>query len=137
IVDFILAENSRQLQEVTVKGIKNKYKVDQPSSSLRLNEPLLEIPQNVQVITTQALSDQQINNMSDGVSRLVSGVTRLENWSSELYTRLNARGSRLGAFRNGVNVSADWGPLSEDMSFVDHIEFVKGPAGFLMSNGEP
>ena len=30
-----------------------------------------------------------------------------------------------------------WGPLAEDMSVVDRIEFVKGPAGFLMANGEP
>ncbi|HCR77098.1 MAG TPA: TonB-dependent siderophore receptor, partial [Chryseobacterium sp.] len=38
---------------------------------------------------------------------------------------------------NGVNVTSNWGPLSEDMSYVDHIEFIKGPSGFLMSNGEP
>src|SRR5690606_34791973 len=44
----------------------------------------------------------------------------------------------LQAFRNGFNVEAsDWGPLTEDMSFVDHIEFVKGPAGFMLANGEP
>ena len=30
-----------------------------------------------------------------------------------------------------------WGPLTEDMSFVDHIEFVKGPAGFMLANGDP
>jgi iron complex outermembrane recepter protein len=47
------------------------------------------------------------------------------------------RGSRAGAFFNGVNVTSNWGPLSEDMSYVDHIEFVKGPGGFLMSAGEP
>jgi iron complex outermembrane receptor protein len=74
--------------------------------------------------------------MADGVIRNVSGATRIEHWA-DLYTRVNARGGRLGAFRNGVNVTSSWGPLSEDMSFVDHIEFVKGPAGFMMSNGEP
>ncbi|HEY0272464.1 MAG TPA: TonB-dependent siderophore receptor, partial [Chitinophaga sp.] len=62
--------------------------------------------------------------------------TRVEHWA-DLYARINTRGARAGAFRNGVNVTSDWGPLSEDMSFVDHIEFVKGPAGFMMSNGEP
>jgi iron complex outermembrane receptor protein len=34
-------------------------------------------------------------------------------------------------------VSSFWGPLTEDMSFVDHIEFVKGPAGFMLSSGDP
>jgi len=48
------------------------------------------------------------------------------------------RGSQIQAFRNGFNVvSSYWGPLTEDMSFVDHIEFVKGPAGFMLANGDP
>ncbi|WP_431241224.1 hypothetical protein ACQ9BO_14030 [Flavobacterium sp. P21] len=48
------------------------------------------------------------------------------------------RGSQIQAFRNGFNVvSSFWGPLTEDMSFVDHIEFVKGPAGFMLSSGDP
>jgi iron complex outermembrane receptor protein len=36
-----------------------------------------------------------------------------------------------------MNVQMPWGPLAEDMSMVDRIEFVKGPAGFMMANGEP
>jgi iron complex outermembrane receptor protein len=47
------------------------------------------------------------------------------------------RGARASEFRNGMNVTSDWGPLSADMSIVDRIEFVKGPAGFMMSNGDP
>lgn len=135
-VDFSLSENSAQLEAVTIEGKKNKYKVDKPSSSLRLDAPLQQIPQNIQIVTSSALADQQIISMSDGVARNVSGVTKLEHWG-DLYTRVNMRGSRASAFRNGMNVTSTWGPLTEDMSFVDHIEFVKGPAGFMMSNGEP
>ncbi|KAF5279852.1 hypothetical protein FQR65_LT15214 [Abscondita terminalis] len=48
------------------------------------------------------------------------------------------RGSQIQAFRNGMNVvSSFWSPLSEDMSTVERIEFVKGPAGFMMSSGDP
>ena len=47
------------------------------------------------------------------------------------------RGFKLPAFRNGMNVELPWGPLSEDMSMVERIEFVKGPSGFMMSAGEP
>ncbi|WP_316839461.1 TonB-dependent siderophore receptor [Pedobacter gandavensis] len=135
-VNFSLSESADQLKEVVVSGNKKKYKVDAPSSSLRLNEPLLEVPQNIQIITSATLADQQITSMSDGVIRNVSGVTRLEHWG-DLYTRVNTRGARAAAFRNGINLTSDWGPLTEDMSFVDHIEFVKGPSGFMMSNGEP
>lgn len=36
-----------------------------------------------------------------------------------------------------MNVQATWGPLNEDMSMVERIEFVKGPAGFMLASGEP
>ncbi|WP_325643823.1 TonB-dependent siderophore receptor [Chitinophaga sp.] len=136
VADFTLVQITGELLEVSVTEKKNRYKADIPSSSLRLNEPLKEIPQNVQIITSRVLADQQMLTMADGVQKLVSGATRVEHWA-DLYTRINTRGSRASAFRNGVNVTSDWGPLSEDMSMVDHIEFVKGPAGFMMSNGEP
>jgi iron complex outermembrane recepter protein len=75
--------------------------------------------------------------MSDGAIRNVSGAIRQEHWG-DLYTNIVSRGSQIQAFRNGFNVvNSYWGPLTEDMSFVDHIEFVKGPAGFMLANGDP
>ncbi|MDQ7948262.1 MAG: TonB-dependent receptor [Pedobacter sp.] len=136
-VDFVLSENSQSLNEVTVQGLKNKYKVSLPSASLRLNEPLLEAPQNIQTVSDQVIKDQQLISMSDGLIKNVSGAVRLEHWG-DLYTNITMRGSQIQAMRNGFNVVASyWGPLTEDMSFVDHIEFVKGPAGFMLGSGDP
>ncbi|RRB18380.1 TonB-dependent receptor [Larkinella knui] len=134
VPDLTMLENAEQLDEVVVEG-KNSYKTDIPSASLRLKTPLLEVPQNIQVVNRQLLADQQIFDMLEGVSRNVSGVTRQEHWDN--YARLNMRGSRVAPFRNGMNVQSTWGPLAEDMSMVERIEFVKGPAGFMMANGEP
>ncbi|WP_428071011.1 TonB-dependent siderophore receptor [Chryseobacterium gambrini] len=125
------------IEEVIVNGkYYKKYVEKEGSSSIRLDEELIKIPQNVSIITNRALEDQQVTTLGDGVLRNVAGAQRLEHWG-DMYTRVNMRGSRAAAFMNGVNVTSNWGPLSEDMSFVDHIEFVKGPSGFLMSNGEP
>ncbi|HTM98948.1 MAG TPA: TonB-dependent siderophore receptor [Pedobacter sp.] len=136
-VDFILKESNEVLQEVTIAGKKNKYKISLPSASLRLNEPLLEASQNIQIVSGEAIKDQQIISMSDGMLRNVSGAVRLEHWG-DLYTNINMRGSQIQAMRNGFNfVASYWGPLTEDMSTVDHIEFVKGPAGFMLGNGDP
>ena len=133
--NFSLSESQEDLDEVVIT--KNKYKQDKPSLSLRLQTPVLEIPQNIQIVSGQTLKDQQITSMSDGVIRNVSGAVRLEHWG-DLYTNITMRGSQIQAFRNGFNVvSSFWGPLTEDMSFVDHIEFVKGPAGFMLSSGDP
>ncbi len=137
IVNATLEATANQLKEVAISGTKQKYKISNPSPSLRLNEPLLEVPQNIQVVTSQVLADQQVISMSDGLIRNVSGAVRLEHWG-DLYTNITMRGSQIQAFRNGFNVvSSYWGPLTEDMSFVDHIEFVKGPAGFMLGNGDP
>lgn len=137
IIDFVFKENDQALEEITIAGINQKYKVSLPSATLRLNEPLLEAPQNIQIVSSGILKDQQIISMSDGLIRNVSGAVRLEHWG-DMYTNILMRGSQIQAMRNGFNVvSSYWGPLTEDMSFVDHIEFVKGPAGFMLGNGDP
>ena len=136
-IDIPLNVSNQQLQEVIIRTSKGVYNARQGSASLRLNEPLLEAPQNIQVVTSANLADQQVISMSDGVIRNISGAIRQEHWG-DLYTNIHMRGSQIQAFRNGFNVvSSFWGPLTEDMSIVDHIEFVKGPAGFMLANGDP
>jgi iron complex outermembrane receptor protein len=135
-VSFTLTESANELQEVIVKS-GTTYKSDQFSSNMKLLTPILETPQNVQVVTAKVLADQQVISMSDGLIRNVSGAVRLEHWG-DMYANISMRGSQIQAFRNGFNVvNSYWGPLTEDMSFVDHIEFVKGPAGFMLANGDP
>ena len=136
-VNFQLKVSDKQLQEVIVSTSRNSYNANKLSSTLRIQTPLIEVPQNIQVISNKVLSDQQIISMSDGVIRNVSGAMRLEHWG-DLYTNINMRGSRASAFRNGMNIATSyWSPLTEDMSFTDHIEFVKGPSGFMMAVGDP
>ena len=135
-LDLMMQVSDKQLQDVIVRT-NNGYKLNNTSSSLRLETLVLETPQNIQVVTNRTLKDQQIISMSDGVVRNVSGTIRLEHWG-DLYTNVNSRGSQVQAFRNGFNVvNSYWGPLTEDMSFVDHIEFVKGPSSFMLANGDP
>ena len=133
---IVLIENQEELKEVVLEGHKrNKYTIEAPSNSLRINTPIQKLAQNVQVLSSELLADQQTTNIMDGVTRNVSGVTMIEHWGN--FARINMRGFRLPAFRNGFNFQDSWGPLSEDMNTVERIEFVKGPAGFMMSAGEP
>lgn len=133
--DVQLNLSNRELNEVVVIGNKNSFKTNRVSNSLRLGSSLLETPQNIQVVTSKLINDQQIFDMLEGVTRNVSGASRVEHWDN--YARITMRGSNVGAFRNGMNVSTTWGPLTEDISMVERIEFVKGPAGFMLSNGDP
>lgn len=134
-VSLVLEIDGLALKEIVVTANPSLYVTDYPSVSLRLKTPLIETPQNIQVVSSQVIKDQQIFDMQEGVIRNVSGATRSEHW--ETYARIVMRGSRIASFRNGMNVTETWGPLTEDMSMVERIEFVKGPAGFMLASGEP
>ena len=134
-VNLQLGLSNTELNQVVILSNKSAFKTNRVSSSLRLQSKIIEIPQNIQVVTGKLIQDQQINNMLEGVTRNVSGATRVEHWDN--YANITMRGSQVSAFRNGMNVSTTWGPLTEDMSMVERIEFVKGPAGFMLSNGNP
>lgn len=132
---FSQVDSVSQLQEVIVNGDAVQIKVNDVSPMLRIQTPLLNIPQNIQVITSKLLREQQIYDMLEGVTRNVSGATRKNDW--EIVANVVMRGATIPAFRNGMNVQSFSGPLAEDMSVVDRIEFVKGPTGFMLANGDP
>lgn len=132
---IVMAEDGKELQEIVVTANPSQHVTDYPSVSLRLKTPLIEIPQNIQVVSGQVLREQAIFDMQEGVTRNVSGASRSDHW--ENYARIVMRGSRIASFRNGMDVTTSWGPMNEDMSMVERIEFVKGPAGFMLAAGEP
>lgn len=107
IPDVVLTEKQEQLNEVIVEGHQDKFLEREPSQSLRLKTELAKLPQNIQVIGKNLLQDQQVTTIMDGLTRNVSGVTMLEHWGN--FARINMRGFRLPAFRNGVNVQDSWG----------------------------
>ncbi|MES2456732.1 MAG: TonB-dependent receptor [Bacteroidota bacterium] len=136
IADFSLNENSSQLDAVNISIYKKKYKADKVSPSLRLQSPLIEIPQNIKVVTGQLIADQQVFDLVDGITRNVSGTTRTGHWDAQ-YANISTRGTTIPAFRNGMNMKMPWGPLTEDAATIERVEFIKGPSGFMMANGEP
>jgi len=136
VADFSLNENASQLDAVNVKAYKKKYKADKVSPSLRLQSPLIEVPQNIKVVTGQLIADQMVFDIVDGITRNVSGTTRTGHWDAQ-YANISTRGTSIPAFRNGMNMKMPWGPLTEDAATIERVEFVKGPSGFMMANGEP
>lgn len=102
-VDFNLTLSEKELNEVVVIANLNAYKTNRVSSSLRLQTPIQQLPQNIQAVTAKTISTQQIYDMLEGVTRNVSGATRVEHWDN--YARITMRGSNVEAFRNGMNVA--------------------------------
>lgn len=136
IADFSLNENQSQLDDVQISTNRKKFKVDKVSPSLRLQSPLIEVPQNIRVVTSALLADQTVFDIVDGVTRNVSGTVRTGHWDAQ-YANISTRGTSIPAFRNGMNLKTPWGPLADDAATIERIEFIKGPSGFMMANGEP
>lgn len=135
-LDVKLQEDVSALDDVVISGAgKTEYVERNPSASLRLQQDINKIPQNIQVISGDVIEDQQAISMMENITRNVSGAQMIEHWGN--FARINMRGFRIPPFRNGQNVLSTWGPLAEDMALVERIEVVKGPSAFMLSSGEP
>ncbi|MFT3750012.1 MAG: TonB-dependent receptor [Agriterribacter sp.] len=131
---FQLSESKQQLSEVVVVANKKTYVVSNTSASLRLNTPLIETPQNISVATQQTIKDFGITGTSQ-MARLTSGITK--GWGNENDFSFIIRGTYAWAslFKNGVG-GVYWNQQSDGF-MIDRVEFVKGPAGFMIGNSEP
>lgn len=135
-INLTFSENAHTLREVVVTDRQNGYHLDIPSTSLRIQTPIMQTPQSIISVGKQLLADQQALTMTD-VARNVSGVTSIFPYVG-IYTDFNIRGTRASSnkLRNGMSTNGS-GSLQEDMSYVESVEFIKGPAGFMLAQGEP
>lgn len=132
-INFQLSPKIQEINEVFIVLNQN---APVASTSLRIDGLLLDQAQNIQVVEGEVLAQQQVYSLLEGIERNVSGAQRIEHWDN--YARINMRGAQITPFQNGMNMKlSSWSPLPTDMSMVDRVEFVKGPAGFMLGAGEP
>jgi iron complex outermembrane receptor protein len=136
--DSTRRKSARELGEVQVQGrYYRQYTTETVSSALRLQTPLLQLSQDIQAVTPEVIFDQGSFNVTEGVSRNVSGVTRLEI-SNNLGPYLFMRGGQIASLRNGVDLTPIYrGPVPDDAAIIDRVEFVKGPSLFMNNIGDP
>ncbi|TAG31521.1 MAG: hypothetical protein EAZ35_03655 [Sphingobacteriia bacterium] len=137
VLNFNMIATTNTLNEVVVYG-SNRYFKNAVSSSFRTAVNPFEAPQQIQIISNKLIKDQQAFTPTD-LARNVSGVSSIFPFPG-VYTDFNIRGTRAtqGKFRNGMNMGiASFGLLQEDMSYTERVEFIKGPSGFLIGQGEP
>lgn len=91
-------------EAVVTSKYYRQYTTQAISGALRLRTPLIELAQNVQAVTPEVIADQGSVNMTEGVSRNVSGVVRQEI-SNNLGPFLFMRGGQIASLRNGVDLT--------------------------------
>ncbi|WP_420153388.1 TonB-dependent receptor domain-containing protein [Siphonobacter sp.] len=134
----LVAANAQGLKEVTVTSRYYKpYHLNTVSSALRLQTPLINLSQNIQEISAEVIYDQGSFNMTDGITRNVSGVIRQEV-SNNLGPYMFMRGGQISTLRNGIDLTPIYrGPAPEDAAIIDRVEFMKGPSLFMNNIGDP
>ena len=124
-------------EAVVTSKYYRQYTTQAVSSALRLQTPLLQLSQDIQAVTPEVIFDQGSFNVTEGVSRNVSGVTRLEI-SNNLGPYLFMRGGQIASLRNGVDLTPIYrGPVPDDAAIIERVEFVKGPSLFMNNLGDP
>jgi iron complex outermembrane receptor protein len=125
------AETRAVPEELVVTGIRQQYRGD---------VPLKELPQSVQVISSEMLADVGVTRL-DAALDLASGINRQNNFGG-MWDAFSVRGFSgdenlpSGVLVNGFNAGRGFGG-PRDASNVERIEVLKGPNSALFGRGEP
>jgi iron complex outermembrane receptor protein len=132
-INFILVENSSELEEVIVnsrKGLNN-----QPISVGKVAIDPKDLPQSITVVGQAVIRDQQSQRLSD-VIKNVNGVY-LATSRASVQESFSARGyafSSTNMFKNGYRVNSGAMP---EVSSLEKVEILKGSAAILYGNVAP
>jgi catecholate siderophore receptor len=125
-------EGSLQLPTIDVTGDQGGYQATQQSIT-RLQTPLKDTPQTVNVVPQQVIQEQRAVSMEDAL-RSVPGITFSageggQQGDSPIIRGFAARGD---IFRDGFR---DPGWYSRDLFNTDRVEVYKGPSAFAFGRG--
>ncbi|TKC04726.1 TonB-dependent siderophore receptor [Pedobacter polaris] len=126
-LNFTLSENADQLDEIVISTYKSSN--TKTTNTGKIAIPARDLPQSVQVIGSQVITDQQANRLGD-VLKNVNGVALGANRGS-VGENFYARGYSLGAnnvFKNGARTTIGGIP---EASTLESVEVLKGSAALL------
>lgn len=148
VLSISISTNAQQKQPDTTKNLSldevsifskyfKRYQSSQLSEMLRTPTPLINIPQNIQILSSEILRDQAVYNLNESVTRNVSGTLR-EELHNGISPDIYSRGGYISAQRNGVDLRPlGKGPLADDISIIESVEFLKGPSNFMHAMSDP
>ncbi len=132
-IDFVLTENARTLENVTVTTTKTLN--TKPVAIGKAPVDPMDLPQSIAVIGQGIIRDQQAMRLSD-VIKNVNGVY-LATARAGTQESFSARGYSFGSsnlFKNGARVNAGAMP---EMSALESVEVLKGSSAILYGQVSP
>jgi iron complex outermembrane receptor protein len=119
--------------------VQGQRPATESSSGTKTPSPIAETPQSISVISSALIADLGLSNLNQAL-RFVAGVTTEQRGSSaEVYDQFKLRGFDAPQFLDGLKVAQGAGYLASqvDVSRLDRIEVVKGPASALYGQSGP
>ncbi|MEM9450715.1 MAG: TonB-dependent siderophore receptor [Cyanobacteria bacterium P01_E01_bin.6] len=123
--------------QVVVTGEQDGYVVPNANTATRTDTPLRDIPQSIQVIPQAILEDQQVLRLNDAL-RNVSGAVQASG--DPRGQRFILRGfESASVLRDGFRLTngANGNVGFQELSQIEQIEVLKGPAAILFGAIEP
>ncbi|KLT66984.1 TonB-dependent receptor [Pedobacter sp. BMA] len=127
-VSFTTVESLSQLDEVAVNGYRTPNK--KPVTLGKIAIAPKDLPQSVQIVNSQIITDQQALRLSDVLAN-VNGVAYSENRGGVSGETFVARGYSLGGnnlLKNGARTSSGGTP---EVSTLESVEVLKGSSALL------
>lgn len=128
-------QDTKTLEEVTVKASRASSFKAEASASNKLTQPLLDTPKTVQVVKKEVLKEQGAASLMEAL-RNTPGITMQlgEGGNTSAGDTFQMRGfaSQQSTFVDGVR---DLGAVSRDIFNLEQVEIVKGPAGADVGRG--
>ena len=133
---FAETEEDQEAQSIVVTGERPRSEV---SAGTKGSTPIAETPQSISVISSSDIANLGLANLNQAL-RFVAGVTTEQRGSSaEVYDQFKLRGFDAPQFLDGLKLIGGASYLTPqiDVSRLDRIEVIKGPASVLYGQSGP
>jgi outer membrane receptor protein involved in Fe transport len=122
--------------ELTVTGNPTGYSQPNTAAVTKTDIPLRDLPFSVQVVPQQVIQDQKALNVYDAV-RNISGFALSGQGGGRNEFSLLTRGFSADQFRDGFSEGNNSNRVFTEISNLERIEVLKGPAAILYGQSQP
>ena len=126
-LEIALSVTATELGQITVMG-NRRYGASNSGSALKMDVPVLDVPQSIVVISEDFMNDQNATTLDD-LMRNVAGISPFSD-----YQDFTARGFRQGEDEvtyNGTRSNAVNFFGTPNLYNIEKVEVLKGPSGVL------
>ncbi|MES2065409.1 MAG: TonB-dependent siderophore receptor [Pseudomonadota bacterium] len=133
-----LAQSQSDLEDGTIV-VNGQRPRNEASAGTKSAVPIAETPQSISVISAADIADLGLQNLNQALRFVAGATTEQRGSSAEVYDQFKLRGFDAPQFLDGLKLIDGAGYLSPqiDVSRLDRIEVVKGPASVLYGQSGP